>query len=129
MTFLHYCDKCAGNKGLPIDSEKIVKGTCNICNQFSGPLNEVQQESVVPNDIMKDIIEIGSFEIEQLDNFLPGMNPKDIHPTLPYKIHSQDLVMYFPALKDDPEGRKTIIVANPQLGEQFIIRIKKRDQK
>jgi hypothetical protein len=54
-----------------------------------------------------------------MPGFLPGMNPANIHPNLPYKIQSQDLVFYFPSIGDDPKRRKMFIVANPKLGEQF----------
>lgn len=117
---LLYCDPCATAKGLPIDDDKCVKATCQLCHAFSGPLNESIEEDVIPNNISSESINIGSFEIKQLPNFLPGMNPKDIHPSLPYKIQSQNLVLYFPAAKDDPLRRKTFITANPKKGEQFL---------
>ena len=118
---LLYCDPCASNNGLPIQDEKNVKSTCHLCQRFIGPLNEVVEEDVVPNGISTEVINIGSFQIEQLPNFLKGMNPKDIHPSLPYSIKSQDLVLYFPSIEDDEKGRKTLIITNPKDGEEFKI--------
>lgn len=116
-----YCDKCANENGLPIQSSKHVKATCQICSMFVGPLNEAIEEDVIPNDITGEPVEIGSFKIERMNNFLPGMNPANIHSSLPYEIKSQDLVLYYPSIEDDSEGRKTLIVANPKVGEQFKI--------
>ena len=98
-----------------------MKSTCQICNRFVGPLNEVVEEDVIPNDICTEPVIVGSFKIERMNNFLPGMNPANVHPSLPYEIKSQDLVLYFPSIGDDKESRKTIIVSNPKLGEQFRI--------
>jgi hypothetical protein len=47
------------------------------------------------------------------------MIPANIHPSLPYEIKSQDLVIYYPSIEDDDHGRKTLIIANPKLGEQI----------
>lgn len=118
---IHYCDRCGHDNGLPIQAEKHVKSTCQLCNRVIGPLNETMEENHVPNDIILDPISIGSFIIEQMPGFLPGMNPANIHPTLPYKIQSQDLVFYFPSIKDDPKGRKTFIISNPKKGEEFCV--------
>jgi hypothetical protein len=82
-------------------------------------MNETLEENHVPNDISTEPIQIGSFIIEQMPGFLPGMNPANIHPTLPYKIQSQDLVFYFPSIGDDSKGRKTFIITNPKLGEEL----------
>ena len=117
---IYYCDLCAANNGLPIQSSKHVKATCQLCNQRSGPMNEAVEEDVIENNISTEVTKIGHFEIKQLPNFLPGMNPKDIHPGIPYKIQSQDLVLYFLSSKDDPLRRKSFITANPKKGEQFI---------
>jgi len=116
-----YCDGCAANHALPITETKAVKGTCQLCNQYIGPLNEEIEEEVVPNDINTESIKVGAFRVEQLPNFLVGQAPKDIHPRLPYDIKSQDLVMYFPSTSDDSKGQKTIIIANPLRGEQIKI--------
>jgi len=122
---LLYCDPCASDNGLVIQNHKRVKSTCQLCHRFIGPLNEVIEEDVVPNDIPAESIKVGSFEIQQLPNFMRGMPPKDIYPTLPYTSKSQDLIIYFPSLEDDEEGRKTLIIANPYAtkthGEQFRI--------
>lgn len=117
---IHYCDRCAQDNALPIQDEKHVKSTCQLCLRVIGPMNETIEEKYIPNDIISEPINIGAFEIKQLPNFLPGMNPKDIHPNLPYKIQSQDLVFYFPSAQDDPLRRKTFITANPKKGEQFL---------
>jgi hypothetical protein len=116
---LLYCDPCGKGNNLPIDPDKVVKGTCQLCNKFMGPLNEVMEEDYVSNDISQEVLKVGTFEIQQMPNFLVGMNPKDIHPNLPYKIISQDLVFYFPSLSDDPLKRKTFITVNPIQGTQF----------
>jgi len=116
---LHYCDKCGHDNGLPIQQLKNSRGTCQLCDRVIGPLNETIEENHVPNDIPAEPIQIGTFLIEQMHGFLPGMNPAIIHPTLPYKIESQDLVIYFPSIKDDLKGRKTLIIANPKDGVQF----------
>jgi len=116
---IHYCDRCGNNNGLPIQQTKYVKSTCQICGRYVGPLNEAVEEDIIPNDISSKAIEIGSFSIEQMPNFLPGMNPSRIHPNLPYDIKSQDLVLYFPSIEDDDKNRKTLIIANPKVGEQF----------
>lgn len=116
---IHYCDRCGYDNGLPVKEVKHVKSTCQLCNRFIGPLNEAIEENHVPNDISIVPIDIGAFQIERLPNFLPGMKPSDIHPNLPYEIKSQDLVLYFPSIEDDPKGRKTFITVNPKKGEQF----------
>lgn len=116
-----YCDRCAANHGLPITETKQVKGTCQLCNLFIGPLNEEIEETVIPNHTNTESIKVGAFQVEQLPNFIVGQSPKDIHRTLPYDIKSQDLVIYFPSISDDPKGRKTIIIANPLRGEQIKI--------
>ena len=114
-----YCDRCAQEKGLPVQKRKHVKSTCQICDRFVGPLNESVEEEVIPNDISTEPVEFGSFTVERMNNFLPGMNAANIHPHLPYEIKSQDLVIYYPSISDDEEGRKTLILANPKMGQQI----------
>ena len=117
--FIHYCDRCAADNGLPVQDEKHVKATCSLCDRFIGPLNEVVEDEHIENNISTKPIEVGSYKIERLPNFLPGMKPANIHPNLPYEIKSEDLVLFYPSLEDNSEGRKTFITANPILGEQF----------
>ena len=114
-----YCDRCAEANGLPVEPKKHVKSTCQICNRFVGPLNETIEESVIPNNVPSDEIKVGSFKVQQMPNFLQKMIPSNIHPTLPYEIKSQDLVLYYPSIDDDEKGRKTLIIANPKMGEQI----------
>lgn len=118
---IHYCDRCAHHNGLPIQMDKHVKSTCQLCNNFIGPLNETVEDDHVPNNISTEEIKVGAFKIQQLPGFLPGLNPKNIHPNLPYDIKSQDLVIYYPSIDDDPKSRKTLIITNPKRGEQFKI--------
>lgn len=117
--FIHYCDKCGADNGLPVQQTKHVKATCSLCDRFIGPLNEVVEDDHVENNISTEPIQVGSFIIERLPNFLPGMKPSNIHPNYPYEIKSQDLVLYFPSIEDDPKGRKTFITSNPKKGVEF----------
>ncbi len=116
-----YCDKCAQDKGLPTQRKKHVKSTCQICDRFVGPLNETVEEDIISNDINTDPVEFGSFIVQRENNFLADLNAARIYPNLPYEIKSQDLVIYYPAVSDDAEGRKTLILANPKLGHSIKI--------
>jgi len=110
-----YCNQCAKANDLEITEVKPVKGECEICRTRIDFLNEVDVEK---NDYTK--IQAGSFKIVQLDNFVPGIPAKSVHPNLPYRTMAPDMAMYFPSI-DDGDGKKSIIIANPITGEHIQI--------
>jgi hypothetical protein len=118
VKMLSYCDKCGQSHGLPIQSEgeKIVKGECAICHMFMGALNETSQEA---NEELKSM-DFGSFKVERLPNFLPGLSPSKIHQFHTYQVQTPESVIYYPTINDG-NGLKSIIIANPKKGHQIQI--------
>jgi len=110
-----YCDQCAKAHNLEVMAVKPVKGECEICHKRIERLNEADVEK---NDYTQ--INAGSFRVVQLDNFVPGLPAKSVHPTLHYRTMAPDMAIYFPTLEDG-DGKKSLIIANPLKGEQIQI--------
>lgn len=114
VSLLMYCDKCGAVHGLPIQSDKKSRGECSICHRYTGALNETTQEV---NETLESM-EFGSFKVVRLPNFLPGLSASQIHIGHTYQAQTPESVIYFPTINDG-NGLRSIIIANPKLGEQI----------
>ena len=119
---LQYCDLCAKVHNLEVQANKAVKAECEICHKRIEPLNEIVMESQEFTTI-----QAGHFEVTQLDNFIPGLPANVVHPNLPYQSIS-NMMLFFPSIKDG-NGKKSIIVADQETGEQVQIVFGKDDFK
>jgi len=111
---LNYCDKCGKVHNLPIQECKEIIGECQICLRYIGKLNQTDI-SLKGDEISHSF---GSFMVRNLPGFLKGLQAQAVHPDLPYKFMADELVIYFPSMKDDG-GRKSIIVSNLKRGEEI----------
>lgn len=109
---LLYCDQCASARGLEIQENKTIKGTCELCQKRIDFLNEKFSSKNGSRSV-----NIGAFKVKKLEGFLPGLPPQSVHPNMPYRIIS-NMTIYFPSIKEG-KGKRSIIVADHESGEQI----------
>ena len=111
---IKYCDNCGKAHNLEIQEVKGDKSECEICHKRIEPMNQLTMEST---DYAT--IQAGMFQVTQLANFIPGLPASVVHPNLPYQTIS-NMMLFFPSIKDG-NGKKSIIVADQETGEQVQI--------